>query len=345
MGSFLLGARLVLVAVLATAAAGKFLDRPGSRRALEDFGVPGRAAAIGAVALPVAELATAVALVPAPSARFAAGAAAALMLAFIAGIARALARGQTPDCHCFGQIHSAPAGRATLARNAVLAGLAGAIVVEGSGPSVGAWLSARSAAELVAVGNGIAAVVLAGAATRLWSERRALRRDLDRARDATAGLPPGLPSGATAPEFSLPSLSGETISLASLRARGRPVMLVFMDADCGSCQPLFPEVGHWQARLGEQLTVAVVSSRAAKRNRAPFEQHGITPVLLQKGSEVMEDYRVKGTPTAVVVTPEGRIASGAAEGVFMMEPLVRLTLRRWGETAAVSPAGEQQPAA
>ena len=37
-----------------------------------------------------------------------------------AAIAIAMARGKAPDCHCFGQLHSAPAGWKTLARNGVL---------------------------------------------------------------------------------------------------------------------------------------------------------------------------------------------------------------------------------
>ena len=63
-----------------------------------------------------------------------------------------MARGEEPDCHCFGQIHSAPAGPPTLARNAVLAGCAAVIVAYGSGPAVDAWVNARSAGELVAAG-------------------------------------------------------------------------------------------------------------------------------------------------------------------------------------------------
>lgn len=57
----LLGARLLLAAVFATAAAGKLLDIPGSRKALADFGVAQRVAAVAGVLLPLAELAVAVA--------------------------------------------------------------------------------------------------------------------------------------------------------------------------------------------------------------------------------------------------------------------------------------------
>src|SRR5205085_11239986 len=51
-----------------------------------------------------------------------------LLLIFVAGIGYNLALGRTPDCHCFGQLHSAPAGWSTLVRNLVLALIAGLVV-------------------------------------------------------------------------------------------------------------------------------------------------------------------------------------------------------------------------
>ena len=85
MDSLALVVQVLLAAVFATAGVGKLLDLPGSRRALADFGVPERAAPIAALLLPLAELATAVALVLHPSARWGAVGALVLLLAFIAG--------------------------------------------------------------------------------------------------------------------------------------------------------------------------------------------------------------------------------------------------------------------
>ena len=110
MATAVLALRLLLAGVFLTAGIGKLRDLPGSRRAVADFGVPERAARVVGLLLPLAEIAIAVSLVPAPSARWGALAAAILLAAFIVGIARALSRGEQPDCHCFGQIHSAPAG-------------------------------------------------------------------------------------------------------------------------------------------------------------------------------------------------------------------------------------------
>jgi hypothetical protein len=42
-----------------------------------------------------------------------------------------MARGEAPDCHCFGQLHSESAGWRTLARNGLLAAIAGFVVLAG----------------------------------------------------------------------------------------------------------------------------------------------------------------------------------------------------------------------
>src|ERR671934_912799 len=122
MAGGLLVARVVLAAVFSLAGLAKLTDREGSRVAVGEFGVPERLAGPLATLLPLAELTIAVTVLLTPTARGAAIAALGLLAVFIAAIAVNLGRGRQPDCHCFGQLHSAPAGPATLLRNAVLAG-------------------------------------------------------------------------------------------------------------------------------------------------------------------------------------------------------------------------------
>jgi uncharacterized membrane protein YphA (DoxX/SURF4 family) len=146
MDAALLIAHLVLAGVFALAGVAKLSDLEGSRKAIIDFGLPAVLASPLALLLPLAELAVAAALIPASTAWW--GALGLLML-FVVGISLNLARGRKPDCHCFGQLHSAPAGWKTLARNGVLAAVAGFVLWEGfdvAGPSAISWLGALSAA-------------------------------------------------------------------------------------------------------------------------------------------------------------------------------------------------------
>ena len=124
-------ARLVLAAVFSGAGVAKLRDRDGTRTAVVGFGAPQRLAGVLAIGIPLAELATAGLLLPASTAVYGALAAVALLTLFTAAIGVSLARGRAPDCHCFGQLHSAPASWKTLVRNTVLLGI-GVLAVAGS---------------------------------------------------------------------------------------------------------------------------------------------------------------------------------------------------------------------
>jgi peroxiredoxin/uncharacterized membrane protein YphA (DoxX/SURF4 family) len=337
MATAVLGLRLVLAAVFLLAGVAKLLDLKGSRRAVRDFGVPARAAGIVGTALPLLELAAAVALVFRPSARWGAAAALVLLLAFVGGIARALARGEQPDCHCFGQVHSAPASGMTLARNVALGAFAAVVVAYGSGPAVDTWISAHSAAVLAAILLGVCAAAAAGYALSLRATVGRLKDDLTIARHKAARAQ-GVAIGFSAPDFTAPDVLGERVGLSDLLERDKPVLLMFMSPWCGPCANMMPRVRQWQQSLSDRLTLALISSGTQEQNQV-FVENGIEDVLVQESFEVSELFGVKATPSAVFITREGKIASTVAESEFGIEPLVRLAIR-----GGISPA-MQEPAA
>ncbi len=297
----LLIARLLLALVFAVAGASKLADRAGSRRAVADFGLPAWLAAPLAVLLPLAELAVAAALIPASTAWWGTVGALALLLLSIVGISANLARGKQPECHCFGQLHSAPAGWRTLARNGSLAAVAGFVVWRGyggAGPSALGWLGDLSTARLAGI---VAVLVLLGLLAAQWwfllnlmrQNGRLLARlealegaltsgSLSSSGNGSPAHPEeGLPVGSPAPDFELPDLSGRTLSLGTLRASGKPTLLVFTDPNCGPCQALLPEVGRWQRELTEELTISLISQGEPEQDRAEADEHGLSNVALQ----------------------------------------------------------------
>src|SRR5437868_7742655 len=162
----LLFARLLLCAVFLVAGLAKLADLAGSRQAMRGFGVPDKLADFLGLLLPLAEIAVAVTLVVPLTAWWGAVAALALLLIFVAGIGYNLAQGRTPDCHCFGQLHSSPAGWSTLIRNLVLAGIAGVVVSFGrtiTGPGVLELIAQMTASQKVeAIVGALLLVVLIG---------------------------------------------------------------------------------------------------------------------------------------------------------------------------------------
>jgi hypothetical protein len=309
METAVLFARLLLAAVFIVAGVAKLADREGSRRAVTDFGVPSALAGPLGILLPLAELGVAAALIPTATALWGAVGALALLLLFVIGIGANLARGHRPDCHCFGQLHSAPAGWSTLARNGVLAVVAALLVwrgLEGDvGPSVVGWIGALSTAGLLVLVGGLVVLALLAAQWmflfgllkqngRLLARLEAVEKAL-----AASGIAPsengarqgaGLPVGAPAPAFGLEDLRGEEVTLDDLRARGKPVMLLFTDPSCGPCAELLPEVGRWQREYAEKLTISVVGRGSAEENSAEVSEHGVENVLLQEDWEVADAY-------------------------------------------------------
>lgn len=350
MESLVLTGRLLLFLVFTVAGFAKLADRAGSRQALIEFGVPSWFAGLGGVVLPVAELAVALALLPIVSAWTAAVGALALLLIFIAGIAVNLARGRRPDCHCFGQLHSAPAGWSTLGRNIALAAVAGFVVEQGPGrigPSLFAWMGQLGVFERVALGGGVICLGLIAAEVAfmlqilLQQGRLLLRLDAIEARLSGATAAPalsspatreaGLPLGTRAPRFQLDGLRGGTSTLEGLLTAGKPMLLLFTHPRCGPCQSVMSDIGRRQEEYSSKLTIALVSEGTQRDNRVLAKSAGLSfaHVLLQKKREVAEAYRCYGTPGAVLVQPDGNIGSALAMG---LEPIRALMAQATGQT-------------
>jgi peroxiredoxin len=354
----LLIARLLLAAVFAVAGLTKLADLSGSRQAMRDFGAPAWLAAPLGLLLPLAELAAAIALIPRVSAWWGALGALALLLLFVAGIGASLARGKRPDCHCFGQLHSAPVGWPTLVRNGLLAAVAAFILWQGKddpGPSVVAWLRDFSSAEQIGIAAGLvgltllaaggwAMIQLRGQDRRLLARLDALETRLDTIGVAPSAAPggpsldtgPGLRIDSPAPTFALPGLYGETWTLDALRAAGKPVLLVFSAPTCVPCTALLPDLARWQREHATTLTIAVISRGATEADRAKMATLRLEYLLLQQKGEVAAAYQATGTPAAVVVGPDGTVASPLARGADAIRALVARTVGP--PTLALAPA-------
>lgn len=344
---------MLLAAVFAVAGAAKLADLPGSRRAIADFGVPAALAAPLGTLLPLAELAVAAALIPSATAWWGALGAFVLLLLFAAGISLNLIRGRKPDCHCFGQIHSAPAGYSTLARNGLFALVAGFVLwrgSEGADPSVLGWLGSLSAGQLAVLSGGLVVLGLVAAQwvfllglfrqngrllLRIEALEGGLGLDVPSGNGSQAGLPPGAPASA----FGLPGLDGEEVTLDALRAPGKPVVLIFTDPGCGPCKALLPEIAHWQREHAGEVTVALLTRGTPEENRS----HAVERVLLQEDWEVAEAYGADGTPSAVLVHPDGTVGSAVAAGSEAVAALVERALAHYDVPEATK-VGEPAPA-
>lgn len=327
----------MLAAVFLTAAVGKLLDLAGSRRALGEFGIPPVFAPVGAVLLPAAEIATAVALVLAPSARWGALGALLLLLVFVAAVAHVMAHGKAPDCHCFGQLHSEPAGSATLIRNLVLVLPAVLVIARGPGPAIDEALEGLTGAQVALIATAVLAGVLALAVDQLWSERRRLVRALATARGANEL--PGLPRGTPAPSFALDPVRGTARSLDEVLFEERPAVLVFVSTNCAPCLQMLPALSRWQNTLSLRLTVVVVFTGERPEIERLSGEHELSLVLAADSNQMFELYRLRLTPSAVLVRPDGILDESPAEGLPAIENLIRVALARYASAPELIQGG------
>jgi thiol-disulfide isomerase/thioredoxin/uncharacterized membrane protein YphA (DoxX/SURF4 family) len=362
MNTALLVARVVLAIIFLTAGITKLADRRGSIRAVREFGIPQTLSGPLGTLLPVVEIAVAVALIPLATAKAGAVGAAVLLLGFMTGITVAMAQGNAPDCHCFGQLHSSPAGWKTLVRNTLLFGSALFVAVEGwnsSGTSAVSWLGRLDTPELAGLASGLVMAIamtwLTWFCFQLWQQNGRILLRLRELEATSKGRGPsqpelfdwerraqGLPVGTRAPSFDLASVGGGKRSLGSLLADSRPAMLVFADPGCGPCQALFPDLSAWQRRHANRLTIAIISRGDVGRNQAKADEHRVLNVLIQDDYEVATAYKAAGTPSAVLVAADGTVASAVAPGLVAVRQLME---RHLGESSPtrIPVHGHQDP--
>jgi hypothetical protein len=317
--------QLLLSLVFATAALAKLADRTGTRRAIEEFGIPSRLSAAGATGLPLAEAAAAAALVAAATSSWGALAALALLVIFSVAIIRTLRAGSAPDCNCFGGLAQTAVGRGTLYRNLLLGALAAFVALSGESVSAVRWITVPAAGDRPAIVFLVACV--AGLGCFCWAllqqNGRLLRRlEAEGAPAAKPATMPPLERGDAAPSFDGHDLHGQPVSLDSLLVPGRPVALFFTDPGCGACELVLDAVAQAQRERADELTLAVISGGSIDRIEVKAAEFGLDRVVPQGDKRLLDAYRVKGFPTVVEIDATGAIATPAALGPAAVRQIV-----------------------
>jgi peroxiredoxin/uncharacterized membrane protein YphA (DoxX/SURF4 family) len=335
--------RIILFGIFALAGIGKLLDLQGSEKAVKDFGVPEDLAKPFSVLLPVAEIFIAILLLFVQTSWLGAIAGFLLLLVFIGGMLYQMAKGNAPDCHCFGQIHSEPVSLKSLIRNVVFAGLAFVLIVSGSenqGLSLFDSTNVSSEGNFMSLILGFATVGLLAAAVyflKLISEQQTqiMRRieileltsheGKEIERENVSDPREGLPIGASVPDFELPDVNGRNVAFEHLLAQAKPMLFFFVSPSCIPCAALLPEIEGWQKELEGRINFVFISSGKAKENSDKFAGGNPKQILLQKDREVSTLFGAPWTPTALLINADGTIASHPAAGDAAIRELIKKT--------------------
>jgi peroxiredoxin len=135
----------------------------------------------------------------------------------------------------------------------------------------------------------------------------------DPASNGTGGGPAGPVSiniGDPAPPLKLPDVTGETVDLADFR--GERTLVAFWNPGCGFCQQMLDDLKDWEASAPQDAPkLLVVSAGTKEANKAMGLR---STVVLDQDFSVGSAFGASGTPSAVLVDEEGKVASELAVG-------------------------------
>ena len=116
--------------------------------------------------------------------------------------------------------------------------------------------------------------------------------------------------GEAAPDLRLPHIDGRQISLAAFR--GHATLVLFWNPACGFCLRMLDDLRAWEtSRADASPRLLVVSIGSAETNRAMSLR---SPVVLDPDFESARAFGASGTPSAVLIDKDGRVASEVAVG-------------------------------
>ena len=327
--------RLILFGVLSVAGFAKLLDREGSEKAVRSFGTPDPFVKTFAVLIPIAELIFAFCLLFVTYSWIGAAGALLLMVTFIGGMLVQMIKGEAPDCHCFGQIHSEPVGAKSLIRNILIGILPILLLVSGRehqglalGDSNGQIVSNAALAALSVV-----AIVSVSYIFRLTRENALLNRRVDLMemletggntieRDEAGDPTDSLPIGAPFPDFTLPDVTGKLVKFEHLLSDPLPKLFLFVGPTCKPCKAMVDEFAKWRTEFDGKLRLIFVSRGSAADNVERFGEDLSQGMLLQKNMEFASQLHIKWTPVAILVGADGNIGSHPAVGDTAIRDLI-----------------------
>lgn len=327
--------RILLFGVFAIAGVGKLLDLGGSEKAIRAFGVPTGISRAAAIVLPVIELIIASLLLFEAISWFGAVSGLGLLAVFTVGMLWQMKKGNAPDCHCFGQLHSEPVGMSSVIRNLIIAALACVLIAYGranQGISIGDT-NASAAQNIVILALAVAVVIAAGYLRDLRRENSRISRRIDLLELLENGGQPlerneagdptdSLPIGAQFPDFELLDTKGRVVNFEHLLSDYRPKLFVFVGPKCEPCKSLIPSFLEWKKEFDGKLRLIFVSSGTAEENTARFGEEIAADMLLQKNKELAKKIYAKWTPSAAFVSAEGNLAGHLVVGDAAMIDLV-----------------------
>jgi thiol-disulfide isomerase/thioredoxin/uncharacterized membrane protein YphA (DoxX/SURF4 family) len=121
---------------------------------------------------------------------------------------------------------------------------------------------------------------------------------------------PTIPLGSPAPAFALPDLKGNIVQSSAFNGNG--TVLLFWSPGCGFCQKMIPDLKQWEQTVSSTAPRLVLVSSGSRESNAEMDLK--SPVVLEENFAVGRLYGASGTPSALMIDSNGKIASELTVG-------------------------------
>jgi len=145
---------------------------------------------------------------------------------------------------------------------------------------------------------------------------------------SSEGPTPAPQVGKPAPNFQLPNLGGELVSLSDFQ--GKPVLINFWQIRCPPCRSEMPYIQEvFEEWSGQGLVVLAINIGESSSKAEMFmEGHNLSfPVLLDIEGKVAEQYNIRGIPTTFSVDKDG-IIQAMRIGAFPSKAVLERSLNK-----------------
>lgn len=144
----------------------------------------------------------------------------------------------------------------------------------------------------------------------------------------------GIDVGNLAPDFTLQTLSGESVSLSDFE--GKHVIVNFWATWCPPCRAEMPDMeAYYEKHKENDFVILAVNLTATESNekvvQSFVEELGLTfPIMLDEENDVAETYAVVGYPTSYFIAKNGVIHNkmiGAMNQEFLAKQVQQMEVR------------------
>ncbi|MCU9947812.1 methylamine dehydrogenase accessory protein MauD [Pseudomonas sp. PDM13] len=116
-------------------------------------------------------------------------------------------------------------------------------------------------------------------------------------------------AGETAPRFTLPSLTGGSVSLGGANAQGQSTLLFFLSESCPVCKTLLPVLASLRKQERARLRVVLASDGDAEAHQAFIAAQRLQAFPYVLSREVGLAYQISKLPYGVLIDASGTVVT------------------------------------